>query len=226
MCLLSILMLSVWGAVWPVTSQEPTADFTGQVNALVARAYREAAGSFPCEIKTRGKPRMLRWENVDRCLADAANRVDWEGLAAELAEIRETAGKSSAGGFESAVQKALDANALRYDQVFTVKNNDSLLPLTNSLLKYLPPDSLLNLPVIDKVGTDLGTFAGTYAYERTGGLASANTYRLIVFQYKDHNGSMQSASDKLLLDSFGVPWKQASSQAGFRLPSDRLQPRR
>jgi hypothetical protein len=76
--------------------------------------------------------------------------------------------------------------------------------------------------VTDKYGTDVGTFAGTYAYERTGGLATANTYRLVLFQYRDRNGNIQTAADKLLLDSFGVPWKSAMAQRGFCLPSDRL----
>ncbi|MBM3788778.1 MAG: hypothetical protein FJW35_00340 [Acidobacteria bacterium] len=198
--------------------------FTSQVEQVIAEAYRSASVGFPCELKTRGKPRMLRWESVDRCLNAAADKVDWERAAGELDTIRAAAPRISAAEFDRAVEAALDAQALSYSRLFKVKNPEALLPLTNSLLKYLPADSLSGLPVIDKVGTELGAFAGTYSYERTGGLAAANTYRLIIFQYKDRNGNMQSAADKLLLDSFGVPWSQAAGERGFRLPSDRLRP--
>jgi hypothetical protein len=120
------------------------------------------------------------------------------------------------------VEAALDAQALTYDKLFAVKNTNVLLPLTHSVLKYLPPDSLQDLPVFDRRGTEVGTFAGAFPYERTGGLATANTYRLMLFQYRDRNGNMQSPSDKLLLDSFGVPWKDAMSERGFRLPLEKL----
>jgi hypothetical protein len=90
------------------------------------------------------------------------------------------------------------------------------------MLKYLAPESLEGLPVMDKIGTELGTFAGVYSYERTGGLSSANSYRLMLFQYQDPRGNIHSAVDKLLLDSYGVLWKDAMPHIGFRLPFDRL----
>jgi hypothetical protein len=115
------------------------------------------------------------------------------------------------------VEASLSAHALTFDRVFVVKDPETLVPLTNSLLKFLPADSLLNLPVYGKAGTQVGTFMGTYSYERTGGLASANKYSLVLFQYADRNGNVQPAGDKLLLDSFGISWKEAQGQKGFRL---------
>jgi len=170
-------------------------------------------------MKTRGKPKMIRWQNVDGCLNDAADRVDWEEFSRDLGNLR-TAGGVSATDLWVAVESSLSAHAIPYDKVFSVKNMDALLPLTNSLLKFLPAESLEGLPVYDKSGARVGAFSGVYSYERTGGLSAANTYRLSFFQYTDLNGNIQSAADRLLLDSFGVPWSGAMHQPGFRLVVD------
>lgn len=210
------------GAAHAIIRQELPGDLKAKVDAAIAGAYRSAAAGFPCKVKAGGKPRMMRWQEVDRCLNDAAARVDWDAISSSLRELRASAGIAVAGRFEAMVQEALETQALTYDKLFAVKNADALLPLTHSVLKYLPGDSLLDLPVLDRRGTAMGTFAGVFPYERTGGLASANTYRLMLFQYKDRNGNIQSPPDKLLLDSFGIPWKDAVNQRGFRLPFEKL----
>ncbi len=192
------------------------------IDVAVAEAYAAAATGFPCKIKRRGKPRMMRWEEVDRCLNDAVSRVDWNGLSLRLNGVRTSMRAHSPADFAAAVEASLSAGALTFERVLATKDENILMPLTNSLLKHLPADSLMDLPVSDKFGTQVGAFAGVYSYERTGGLATANRYRLALFQYTDRSGNLQSASEKLLLDSFGVPWEDARSQPGFRLPSDRL----
>lgn len=224
-CWYAAVLAGLWGPLalaFAGYPQELPRELAAGIDEIVSQAYSSAAAGLPCELKSRGKPKMLRWEEVDRCLNDAANRVDSAEMSRRLAQLQSGAAKVSPGQFERAVAASLEAHALLYERVFNVKNPEVLLPLTNSLLKYLPAGSLENLPVTDKYGTDLGTFAGTYAYERTGGLASANTYRLALFQYRDRDGNIQTAADKLLLDSFGVPWKSAMAQPGFCLPSDRL----
>jgi len=197
-----------------------------KTDAVIAQAYNTAATKFPCKIKTRGKVDMLRCEEVDRCLNRAAAEVDWNVLAKQLQDLRNSVSGVSGSDFAAAVELSLSAHALAYDKVFLVKNAKARLPLTNSLLKFLPADSLQNLPVFDRTGTQVGTFSGVYSYERSGGLAAANTFRLALFQYTDRNGNVQSASDKLLLDSFGVPWRDAVNQRGFRLTSEKLLPKR
>ncbi len=197
-----------------------------KIDGAVADAYRTAAEAFPCKVKSRGSTKMLRWEDVDRCLNQAAARVDWDALAKKLQELRTSVYGISESSFAAALDTSLSAHALTFERVFTVKNEKSRLPLTNSLLKFLPADSLMDLPVFDKAGSQVGTFSGVYAYERAGGLSSANVYRLALFQYTDKNGNIQSAADKLLLDSFGVPWFQAKAQPGYRLTTDKLQAKR
>jgi len=197
-------------------------DIKDKMDALVLQAYQSAGAELPCKIKSRGKQKMMRWEEVDRCVNGAAAKVDWEILSQSLMSLRSVAGGFTAGEFSAAVDASFAAQALAFEKVFAVKEEKALLPLTNSLLRFLSADVLQDIPVFDKVGTKVGAFAGVYSFERTGSLAASNTYTLVMFQYIDNNGNNQSAPDRLLLDSFGVPWKEASSQRGFRLPSDKL----
>ncbi|PYV15671.1 MAG: hypothetical protein DMG07_09275 [Acidobacteria bacterium] len=220
-CIMSSFKLVALLAV-PLLAPPPAAGLKEKIDPVIEGAYRSALDGLPCRIKTRGKPKMLRWEEVDRCLNTAAGRVDWPALARELESIRAAVRVVPAIEFNAAVEASLSAQAQSFEKVFAVKDDESLLPLTNSVLKFIPQDSLQNLPVFNRVGDEVGTFLGPYSYERTGGLASANTYRLTLFQYTDRNGNVQSANDKLLLDSFGVPWKRAAAQPGFRLPAEKL----
>jgi hypothetical protein len=210
----------------PAPCQDVPKEIGAGIDAAIAEAYRTAATEFPCKVKTRGKADMLRWEDVDRCLNQAAARVDWGALSKQLQKMQSSVYGISGSGFAAAVEASLSAHSLNYDKVFAVKNGKARLPLTNSVLKFLPADSLQNLPVCDKTGVQVGTFSGTYSRERGGGLSTANMFRLVYFQYADKNGNMQSTSDRLLLDSFGVPWKDAMSQPGYRLTSEKLVPQR
>jgi hypothetical protein len=191
-----------------------------KIDAVVACAYQAASAGFPCKVGLRSKPRMLRWQDVDKCLSSAANSIDWARLVRELEAIRPQ--NAATGEFEAAVEASLSKQALPYNKVFLVKRTDVLLPLTNSILKYLPAGSLMSLPISDLKGKQLGTFAGVFPYEHSGGLKSGTTYTLIVFQYADDQGKIQAPSDRLLLDSYGVPWDKAMTQPGFRLTSDKL----
>lgn len=201
-------------------------DLQDKIDAIVAGAYQAATAEFPCKIGTGGKRRMMSWQKVDRCLNNAAGEVDWEGISKQLEALRIEPTRVSLDEFIGAVETALATHALPYEKVFTVKDERAFLPLTNSILKFLPADSLHDLPVIDRTGSEVGRFSGVYSYERKGGLASANIYRLMLFQYTDKLGNVQSASEKLLLDSFGVPWKDTRTQLGFRLTSEKLDVKR
>lgn len=210
----------------PGRSQQLSSAVQEKLDGIVAATYQAAASGFPCKVKTGGKARMIRWQDTDKCLNDAANKVDWDALSTQLAPLRAASGELSPADFSAAVGAAFSAHALPYEKVLTVKRDDAHLPLTNSVLRFLPPASLEDVPVIDKTGRQVGTFAGTYVSERTGGLATANTYRLALFQYKDANGNIQAPNEKLLLDSFGVPWSAVKNQPGFSLTTDKLpQPR-
>ena len=66
------------------------------------------------------------------------------------------------------------------------------------------------------------SFAGTFIHDARGGLSTAKVYSLIMFQYKDPQGKIQTASDWNLLDSYGIPWSKVSTLAAYRLSSEKL----
>ena len=216
------LVVCLAGFIAPAMSQELSQDFRNRIDAIVAEAYRASVSEFPCNLKSRGKPKMLRWQDVDECLNNAASRVNWDGLYQILQDLRRSKPGYMSAELEGVVVASLSAQSLTYEKVFKVKDTDALLPLTNSVLKFLPPDALQDLPVFDKTGTKAGAFAGTYSFERTGGSDSTGTYKLVLFQYRDLKGEIQSSSDRILLDSFGVPWTDAAKEPGFCLQVDKL----
>lgn len=217
--LLIIALLA--GGARLVSGQTPAGAKAG-VAAVVATAYTSAAAQFPCELKAKGKPKMLLWQEISQCLNDANDRVDWDGVSRELQKIRDEY-RLSATEIISASESALTAQALPYDKVFSVKekNRKALLPLSSSLLKFLPDGSLEGLPVFEKKGKRVGVFSGAYAFERAGEVTGTMSRRKL-FQYTAPNGEVQPSPEKLLLDGFGVPWDGAAAQPGFRLPADKI----
>ncbi len=221
----ALVLFSLSLSVAHAMSQDVPGDVSAKIDDLISRAYQAADGRFPCKIGGHGKPKMLPWQEVDRCLNGAAARVDWDTFAQEFELLRKSQ-RISATTLSAAIEASLTAHAELFEKVFAVKDQTVLVPLTNSLLKFLAPDALQDVPVFARGGEKIGTFSGVYTFERTGGMAMANTYKLTLFQYTDSKDQMQSAPDKLLLDSFGVPWINAKSHRGFRLQSDKLLPPR
>ena len=220
-----ILFFSIsFGLALPAFGQNNRDEITRKVNAIIAQAYEEAAVKFPCRLKTSGKAKMGRWKDVENCVNPAHDLVDWEGHAETLKKIREDE-RVSHEDISVAVEAALTAQALSYDRVFQVNEKEALtalLPLSNSLLKFLPEKSLTDLLVYDKTGDLLGVFIGIYSFERRGGLEILTGYNMANFQYTDLKGNAQAPSERFLLDSYGVPWRDARQQSGFRLPSNKL----
>ena len=174
---IALISLLLFGFFTSGYGQNSSDDLQAEIDALISEAYQSAVIKFPCKLKTRGKPKMLRWEDADRCLNEANNRVDWEGLSKRLQAI----GKSN--GYQtfdmiSAIESSLSTHAIPFEKVFSVKEIEALLSLSNSLLKYLPSDSLMDLPVYNKSGDRVGSFSGVYSYERSGGLVIANSFKI------------------------------------------------
>ncbi len=192
-----------------------------KVDAVVASAYQAAATKLPCKVSTTGKAHMLKWQAVNKCMSRAIDVVDWEEFARRLSALQPP--NVSRAEFAEAVDSSLDKHALKFEQVFRVKDARALLPLTNPVLKYLPSNSMHGLPVFDRAGAQVGTFEEVYFFEREGGQLAGRPYRLALFQYLDATGKPQvPGGDKLLLDSYGVPWEKLPGQPGFRLPIDQL----
>jgi len=203
-----------------------TTEAEAKIDSLIVAAYQSAEEEFPCKVKAGGNPRMIRWQDIEKCLNDAEDRVDWGSLNKQIETLRVDGGFLQLDILET-VESALSAHAIPYTRVFKVNKEDALLPLSNTVLKFLPPDSLIDLPVFDKrTKKQIGTFSGVFTYEKSGGLSAANSYKLSFFQYTDMKGDLQTPTVRnLLLDSYGVPWEDASSEPGFRLTSNKLDPK-
>ena len=221
----SISLISIFLAVFAGSGlcQSPSEDLKAKVDAVVSDAYQSASAAFPCKLKADGKPKMLSWEGIEKCFYKANEKIDWESLVGKIQEIRDN-GRYQDIDMLSAVESSLSSHALQFDKVFRVKAADALLPLSNSILRFLPENSLMNLPVYDKSGKRVGTFSGGYTFEKMGEISGSKQLHSL-FQYTDSNGKIHSSSDRLLLDSFGIPWKEAISQAGFRLNPDKFMPK-
>ena len=133
---------------------------------------------LPRKLKTRGKPKVLKWQDVDKTLND--------------------------------VDRALQGKTctFTFDQLFTTKNEEAYFPLTNSVVRLVPEESLIDARVFAKEGDELGKYAGRARYERSGGLYARESYIVFYFQYEDARGELQSVGTDLLFDSFTVPWSE------------------
>ncbi|MEJ2108751.1 MAG: hypothetical protein P8Z37_02345 [Acidobacteriota bacterium] len=204
--------------------QDLSSRFEAEIDSMIVAAYQTASEEFPCKPGTDGKPRMIKWQDLDKCLNDANERVDWESLAGQIETLR-TEERVLRQDVSPVVEKALSAHLIPYSRVLSVNRKDVLLPLTNTVLKFFPSNTLEGLPVFDrKLKKQIGKFFSTFTYEKTGGLSAATTYRLYMFQYTDLTGDLEAPiiSGGLLLDSYGVPWEDISTLSGFRLSSDSL----
>jgi hypothetical protein len=191
---------------------------------VISTAYESALARFPCKLKSAGgKPKMLRWQDVEKCLNFANDDVDWEDVSQELQKIRRDF-RLQTDEIISMAESSFAAHALPYEKVFIVKDATALLPLSSTILKFLPEGSLQGLPVFEKSeksGTQVGTFTGIFLFDKSASISGTRS-PLTIFQYTDSKGDIHGPPEKLLLDSFGVPWKEAASQPGFRLPSHRI----
>jgi len=195
-------------------------EVTEKIDAVVASAYQAASVKLPCKISQLRKLHMLRWQDIDKCLSSTANTVNWGELSAQLNGIRPVGVPENE--FAVAVEDSLTRHALTFDKMFLVKGANALLPLTNSILKYLPPNSLTGFPVYDQTGKQIGTFAGIYGSERPGALVVGQTFTTTLFQYLDLQGKVQAPAERILLDSYAVTWAKALAQPGFRLMIERI----
>ncbi len=146
---------------------------------LVASAA--SADQWPKKIKTRGKPKVARWEEVDKVLAR----------------------------LEEARAALSDRRSLTFADLFLIEDDGVLFPLTHSVLKHADEAGLNGLQVFTREGEELGRFAGKYVYEKRGGTVGPEGYDLTYFQYNDKQGRLQVAAAGPygpLLDNFCLRW--------------------
>ena len=139
----------------------------------------------PKKIKEHGPQHLLRFENVDRRLADVAAWM----------EQRQTALPDPESSKGTPV-------TVSFAELFQPARTDALFPLTNSVVRWVPESSLAGLTVFDSTGTPMGSFSNKYPFTRSG----ASSYTLWFFQYQASDGHLRRTGPDLLLDRFSVRW--------------------
>lgn len=163
-------------------SQTVPADTAAGDPALRSAVLKEFP---PKKIKARGPQHVLRFEDIDRRLADAAGWM----------EQRQTALPDPEASKGTPV-------SVRFGELFQPARTDALFPLTNSVIRYVPESSLAGLTVFDGTGTPMGSFSNKYPFTRSG----PQNYTLWFFQYQASDGHLRRTGPDLLLDRFSVRW--------------------
>jgi len=133
--------------------------------------------NIPIKLKTRGKPKMARWEQVDEILNGIGQKLERASCEFTFGEL------------------------FRYG-----KEEEVYFPLTNTVVRVVPEQSLSGIKVYNNDGDLLGFYANKVRYERSGGLEFNQTYSLYYFQYSDLADKLQSVGHRLLLDDFAIRW--------------------
>ena len=142
----------------------------------------------PAMLKTRGKPKRGRWENVDKVVTRVREAVEETECSLTLA------------------------------QLFRVRRQEIFFPLTNNLLRTIPEESLEGVSVYSSDGERLGEFSNIVPYHRSGGLYAVKGYTLHYFQYKDEEGGLHSSGTDLLLDNFLLKWNDIKDRVLISTP--------
>ena len=136
----------------------------------VARADcdEQLAGmGMPLRVEVSGKPRAMRWGRVNQVLGEYL--------------------------IESTRLKGCDAS---FQEVFSPARQDAYFPVLFNLLRLVPEESLMGVPVFSQDGTLMGHFENIVIFEKRG----AKNYNNYYFQFRDENDEFQSAGNPELID--------------------------
>lgn len=211
-------------AVQPVADPSGPQTQTRTWKERVEEEIQDRVGKIvPRKIKTRGKPKVARWEDVDAALADVQSKLDIGAFLRELGTDFPASEDSVSVQFRDELDQVLSRQPILYNQIFTLEDPASLFPLTNNVLRLVSDATLADLEVFDKTGFSLGSYVGKYVFEKSGGLASGNSgYRLTYFQYRDNEGNIRPSGTINLLDTYAVRWKEIKDKPGLVLTADLL----
>ncbi len=134
---------------------------------------QRAGMGMPLRVKVSGKPRAVKWGRVNKILGEYL--------------------------IESTRLKGCDAS---FQEVFSPARQDAYFPVLFNLLRLVPQESLMGVPVYGQDGTLMGHFENIVIFEKRGG----KSYNHYYFQFRDQNDEFQSAGKPSLIDiSNGKP---------------------
>ncbi len=134
----------------------------------------ELAGmGMPLRVKVSGKPRTARWGRVNKILGEYL--------------------------LESSRLKGCDAS---FQEVFSLARQDAYFPVLSNLLRLVPEESLMGVPVFSRDGSLMGHFENLVIFQKRGNYNYSRYY----FQFRDGSDELQSAGNPNLIDiSNGKP---------------------
>jgi hypothetical protein len=183
----AVLMIVGWWVGW-CAGQAVPASASGSPEAI-RQSFRQQFP--PKKIKPHGPHRILRFEDIDRRLAEATAWLEQNRLEMAAGETAED-GKV----------------VFRFEDLFQPSRSDVLFPLSNNVLRLVPEASLAGLVVFDGTGTVLGTFSNKYPFTRQG----ERSFTLYFFQYQTSSGALRRTGPDLLLDRFSVRWQDVADK--------------
>ena len=146
---------------------------------------------LPVKAKTRGNPKVVRWELVDKTMDS-------------LDKFPET----------------LPGCQLTFDQVFKTDREDIYLPLTNTLIRLAPEGTFQGLKFYSRDGVEQGTYDHRVIFEKTGGLHALRSYKIYIFQYTSPSGRLMKVGPQLLLDNFMIRWEDLKDRIAYEFSPD------
>ncbi|MBI1747480.1 MAG: hypothetical protein HYR55_12940 [Acidobacteria bacterium] len=214
----ALIALSVL-ACSPASSGASDTKGAEAIEMVAKEASEPLRQATPQKLKTRGKPKVVRWEDLDAALAKLPARVDYPALHSRLREMlsRDTGFSPKSEVLSDLIEKTLARQEIPYAALFALNDTD-LMPITNSVLKFLPDEAWKDIAVFNRKGERIGNFVGKFAHEKSGGLAISKSYRIYYFQYRDKNDVNQVATaDYLERDEYCVEWADIKQRPAFTL---------
>jgi hypothetical protein len=142
---------------------------------------------LPADLKTRGKPRVAKWELVDKTLNNVSKSLG--GLTCEYS----------------------------FGQLFRTKHEELYFPLTNSLVRLVPDESLAGIEVFNEELERIGLFEGKVRFEKSGNLYARSSYTIYYFQFRTESGKLESVPRQMnLLDRYLVRWADIRDKVALR----------
>ena len=141
---------------------------------------------LPVNAKTRGKPRIVRWELVDKTM-DSLDKFEGAPSGCELT----------------------------FGQIFESDRKDLYLPLTNTLIRLAPEETFSGLKFYTKDAVEQGTYEHRVTFTRTGGLYARKSYEVYIFQYTSPSGRLMKIGPQLLLDNFVFKWEDIKDKVAY-----------
>ena len=126
-----------------------------------------AGMGMPLRVKVSGKRRAAKWGRVNKILGEYL--------------------------FESTRLKGCDVS---FQEVFSLARYDAYFPVLSNLLRLVPEESLIGVPVYSQDGTLMGHFENVVTFEKRGNY----NYNSYYFQFRDQDDELQSAGKPSLID--------------------------